>query len=122
MEKKIMLTPLELKVMDILWKLERAYIKDILAHWPEASKPAYNTVSTIVRILQDKKKYIGHMEKGRSHQYYPLVSKESYQQDFLENAVEKVFSGSVQSLLSALIEQENMTDAELEELKKLLDR
>lgn len=62
------------------------------------------------------------MEKGRSHQYYPLVSKESYQQDFLENAVEKVFSGSVQSLLSALIEQENMTDAELEELKKLLDR
>lgn len=116
------LTPLELKVMGVLWKLEHAFVKDILEHWPDSPKPAYNTVSTIVRILQDKKKgYIDHESHGRAHQYFPVISKEDYQQMFLENAVEKVFSGSVTSLLSTLMDNESVSKEELEELRKLLD-
>ncbi len=116
------LTPLELKVMDVLWKLERAFVKDILEHWPDESKPAYNTVSTIVRILQDKKKgFISHESHGRAHQYFPLISKEEYQQRFLDNAVQKVFSGSVSSLLSTLMDNESVSEEELDELRKMLD-
>lgn len=122
MNQLAILTPLELKVMDVLWKLKKAFVKDILEHWPDSPEPAYNTISTIVRILQDKKGYIGHVAHGRTHQYIPLVSKVEYQQVFLENAVQKVFEGSVSSLLSKLMDVENVSDKELDELKKLLNK
>ena len=122
MNQLAILTPLELKVMDVLWKLKKAFVKDILEHWPDNPEPAYNTVSTIVRILQDKKGYIGHVAHGRTHQYIPLVGKEEYQQVFLVNAVQKVFEGSVSSLLSKLIDVENVSEKELDELKKLLNK
>lgn len=115
-----MLTPLELKVMDILWQMESGFVKDILDNWKDESKPAYNTVSTIVRILQNEKQMIGHRAKGRTHEYYPLISKEDYQKFFLKNAVEKVFAGSVSSLLSTLMDDETINQQELDELKKLL--
>jgi predicted transcriptional regulator len=116
------LTPLELKVMDVLWKLKRGFVKDILEQWQEEPQPAYNTVSTIVRILQDKKGYIGHVAHGRTHEYVPLVSKEEYQHAFLDNAVDKVFHGSVSSMLSMLMDNDKVSKEELEELKKLLDK
>jgi len=117
------LTPLELKVMDVLWKLKKGFVKDILEHWPEEPKPAYNTISTIVRILEDPKKaYIGHIAHGRTHEYVPLVRKEEYKQAFLENAVEKVFEGSVASLLSSLMDGDKVSKEELTELKRLLDK
>lgn len=120
MDNLPILTPLELKVMDVLWNLQTAFVKDILEHWPEEPQPAYNTISTIVRILQDKKGYIGHHAYGRTHEYYPIITKEEYQHKFLENAVEKVFSGSVSSLLSALMDNEHISKEELDELKRLL--
>ena len=116
-----MLTPLELKVMDVLWALGKGFVKDILENWPDEPRPAYNTISTIVRILQDKKDFISHEAHGRTHEYYPLISKEEYQQMFIENAVEKVFSGSVSSLVSALMDTDNVSKEELDELKRLLD-
>lgn len=114
------LTPLELKVMDILWQIGSGFVKDILENWREEPKPAYNTISTIVRILQNEKEMIGHRAMGRTHEYYPLLTKEEYQKFFLKNAVEKVFSGSVTSLLSALMDNDNISPDEIDELKKLL--
>ncbi len=87
------LTSLELKVMTILWDLEEGFVKDILNKWPEEPKPAYNTVSTVVRILEDKGA-IEHNVYGRSHQYYPTISKKWYQQHFLSDALETLFDGS----------------------------
>lgn len=118
---KKLLTPLELKVMNILWKIEKGFIKDILEHWDEVPAPAYNTISTIVRILKDKKQYIGHRAFGRTHEYFPLVTKKDYQKSFINNAVNHVFSGSLTSLVSTLVDQDNLSSQELEELKSLLD-
>lgn len=121
MSNSPILTPLELKVMDVLWKLEKAFVKDIVEHWPDEPVPAYNTVSTIVRILQDKKGYIKHVAHGRTHEYIPIISKDEYQKNYLENAVEKVFEGSVSTLLSTLIDKEKISKKEIAKLRKLLD-
>lgn len=117
---KKLLTPLELKVMNILWTIKKGFIKDIREHWDEDPAPAYNTISTIVRILKDKKDYITHKAYGRTHEYYPKVTKEEYQRQFLDNAVNNVFSGSLTSLVSTLVDQEEISTSELDELRALL--
>mgnify|MGYP002640990179 CR=1 FL=1 len=67
------LTKAEEQIMHVLWELERGYIRDILEHLP-TPKPAYNTVSTITRILE-KKGFVGYTAYGKAHEYYPLISK-----------------------------------------------
>lgn len=116
-----LLTPLELRVMNILWKLKEAFVKDILEYWSEDSKPAYNTISTTVRILQEKG-YVDYKAYGRTHQYFPLLSKADYQKRFLSNAVENVFSGSMSNLVSALMDGKSMSEPELEQLEDLIKK
>ena len=118
------LTPLELQVMNLLWEKEKVFIKDLLEAWPSdknGKKPAYNTISTIVRILEKDKGFIGYKAYGRTHEYFPLISKNEYQKTFLKNAIDKVFSGSLTSLVSALVDDDKVNQAELDELKKLLE-
>jgi predicted transcriptional regulator len=117
---KKLLTPLELKVMNILWTIKSGFIKDIRENWDEDPAPAYNTVSTIVRILKDKKDYISHKAYGRTHEYFPKVTKEDYQRQFLDNAVSNVFSGSLSSLVSTLVDQDEISTSELDELRSIL--
>ncbi|MCF8219249.1 MAG: BlaI/MecI/CopY family transcriptional regulator [Bacteroidales bacterium] len=83
------LTKAEEEVMQILWKTGASFVKDILNEMPEP-KPAYNTVSTIVRILQ-KKEFVGHEAFGRSHQYYPLVSKEDYRHELVKSVIQRFY-------------------------------
>ena len=119
-----LLTPLELQVMNLLWQKERVFIKDLLEAWPtgkDGKKPAYNTISTIVRILEKDKGFIGYKAYGRTHEYFPLISKADYQKAFLKNAIDNVFSGSVTNLVSALVDEEKVDQGELDELKRLLD-
>ena len=118
MVKKI-LTPLELKVMNVLWRLENAFIKDILSNWDEQPPPAYNTISTIVRILADKG-FVGYEAHGRTHRYHPIISREDYQGDFLNNALKNVFKGSVSSLVSTLMDNGKVSDKDLADLKRLI--
>lgn len=73
------LTKAEEEIMQVLWKLKQAFVRDILEELPEP-KPAYNTVSTIVRILENKG-FVGHEAFGKSHQYYPLVAQDKYKRD-----------------------------------------
>ncbi|MEZ4827457.1 MAG: BlaI/MecI/CopY family transcriptional regulator [Bacteroidia bacterium] len=119
MELKL-LTPLELKVMNILWGMKKAFVKDIIAKWPENSEPAYNTISTIVRILEEKG-YVGHDSQGRSHQYYPLITKSKYQKRLISNVLDNVFSGSLTGMVSSLLDNEKISADELNELKRLID-
>lgn len=113
------LTPLELKVMNLLWKHKKAFVKDLLADWPKGEKPAYNTVSTTVRILEDKK-YVNHEAFGRTHQYFPLISKLEYQKRHISNVLENVFAGSAKTLISALVDDSKLSNKEIGEIEDLL--
>ena len=118
--KQKLLTNLELKVMNLLWDKEKAFVKQLIEAWDEEPKPAYNTISTVVRILQEKE-YIGHEAFGRSHQYFPLVSREEYQKRLVRNVLNNVFAGSVTTMISTLVDSEEMSDGELDDLRKMID-
>jgi BlaI family transcriptional regulator, penicillinase repressor len=108
------LTRAEEQIMQVLWSLEKAYVKDIIERLP-SPKPAYNTVSTIVRILE-KKGFVGHEAFGKTHLYRPLVAKEDYTQAFLKSFVRNYFDDSYQELVSFFAKDRNLTVSELEEI------
>lgn len=120
MEELKELTKAEDQVMQILWKLEKGFVKDIIDLIPEP-KPAYNTVSTIVRILESKG-FVDHKAYGKTHEYFPKISKEKYTKFYLNNLLKGYFNGSFQNLVS-FFAKENKIDAKdleriLEEIKK----
>lgn len=112
------LTRAEEQVMQLLWKLEKAFVKDIMELMPEP-KPAYNTVSTIVRILE-KKGFIGHNAFGKTHEYYPLVSKKDYTGTFLKSFIKNYFGNSYRQMVSFFAKEENLSVKEMEEIIGLL--
>ena len=112
------LTRAEEQIMQVLWSLEKAYVKDIIERLPEP-KPAYNTVSTIVRILE-KKGFVGHEAFGKTHLYHPLVAKGDYTQAYLKSFVRNYFGDSYQELVSFFAKDRNLTVAELEEIMAAL--
>ncbi|MEM9325508.1 MAG: BlaI/MecI/CopY family transcriptional regulator [Bacteroidota bacterium] len=112
------LTKAEEEIMQVLWHLENAFVKDVIEELPEP-KPAYNTVSTIVRILESKG-FVGHEAFGKSHRYHPLMSKDEYSKKFMRGFVSKYFSGSYQQLVSFFAKEKDMSLTELEEVLKQL--
>jgi predicted transcriptional regulator len=108
------LTRAEEQIMHVLWALEKAYVKDIIERLP-SPKPAYNTVSTVVRILE-KKGFVDHEAFGKTHLYRPIVAKEDYTQAFLKNFVKDYFGDSYQELVSFFAKDRTLTLAELEEI------
>jgi len=110
------LTKAEDQVMQILWKLEKAFVKDIVEEMPKP-KPAYNTVSTIVRILETKG-FIDHKSYGKTHEYFPLVSKEKYSKFYLNNMISGYFNGSFKNLVSFFAKENKLDANEIEELLK----
>ena len=119
MSKKL-LTALELKVMNILWDKKQAFVKELIEEWNEEPVPAYNTISTVVRILQEKG-FVGHKAFGRSHQYFPKITRNKYQKRLMRNVLDNVFSGSLKTMVSTLVSDDSLSDNELEELKDLID-
>lgn len=114
------LTKAEEQIMQILWKLEKGFVKDILEHLPKP-KPAYNTVSTIVRILE-KKGFVSHTAYGKTHEYYPVLSKEEYTRKFLKRFVENYFSDSFKEMVSFFAKEKDMSISELEDTMKMIYR
>jgi predicted transcriptional regulator len=112
------LTKAEEEIMHILWQIKKGFVKDILDHF-EAPKPAYNTVSTIVRILE-KKGFVGYNAFGKTHEYYPLISKENYTRFYLKTMISGYFNGSFSSLVSFFAQQESLSVKEIEALEKKL--
>ncbi|MCF8227933.1 MAG: BlaI/MecI/CopY family transcriptional regulator [Bacteroidales bacterium] len=113
------LTKAEEQIMQILWKLEKGFVKDILDRMPEP-KPAYNTVSTIVRILQ-RKGFVGHKAYGKTHEYFPLVSKKEYTRSFFRGFVKNYFGNSYKAVTSFFAKEEKLSLKELEEIKQLME-
>lgn len=116
-----LLTPLELKVMNILWKIKNGFVKDVLDAWAELPLPAYNTVSTTIRILQEKG-FVGFISIGRGYAYYPLISKSFYQKSLIVNVLENAFAGSASSLVSALVSDEKISEEEIKEIQDILSQ
>jgi BlaI family transcriptional regulator, penicillinase repressor len=112
------LTRAEEEIMHILWKIEKGFVKDILEHFPEP-KPAYNTVSTIVRILQEKG-FVDHKAYGRTHEYFPIVSKDEYSKMHLKTFVNDYFSNSFEKMVSFFAREKGITVKEMEEIMKIM--
>jgi BlaI family transcriptional regulator, penicillinase repressor len=112
------LTRAEEQIMHVLWALKQAYVKDIIERLP-SPKPAYNTVSTIVRILE-KKGFVDHKAFGKTHLYRPAVAKEDYTQAFLKNFVKDYFGDSYQELVSFFAKDKDLSLSELEDILSAL--
>ena len=110
------LTKAEDQVMQILWKLQKGFVKDIIEDMPNP-KPAYNTVSTIVRILESKG-FVDHKAYGKTHEYFPVITKEKYTKFYLNNLIKGYFNGSFQNLVSFFAKENKM---DVHELEKLLE-
>lgn len=113
------LTKAEEQVMEYLWALEKAFVKDILDQFPEP-RPAYNTVSTIVRILE-KKGMVGYNAYGNTHQYYPLVTPAGYRKGRFKDVLNKHFNNSYKKFASFFTKEEDVSIADLEEMKKIIE-
>lgn len=111
------LTAAEEEAMQILWDLGKAFVKDIIAQYPRP-KPPYNTISSVIRILE-RKGFVGHHSYGNTYQYYPQISKDEYKKFFLEDTLQKYFGNSFQNLVSFFAREE---DISLEELNRLVDK
>ena len=119
-KNKKILTKAEEQIMHYLWKIEKGFVKDIIEQFPEP-KPAYTTVTTIIRILV-KKGFIGYHQYGKTNEYYPLVSKSIYLDNHLREIVKKYFNGSVTKFASFFAQDDNLSISDLEEINKLIDK
>lgn len=113
------LTNKEEEVMHILWKLKKAFIKDVLFEFKDP-KPHYNTLSTIVRNLEDKK-YVSYNAYGKTHQYFPIVSKEDYRKKFFNTAIDSYFNSSYKNVVSFFAKEEKISIEELKEIIALIE-
>ena len=114
------LTRAELEIMQILWDRGSGFVNDILEALPEP-KPAYNTVSTVVRILE-KKGFVDHKAYGKSHEYYPIVDRDSYTQGFMSSVLNNFFGGSPSRMVSFLSSNKSISMEEADQIMKLLKK
>ncbi len=113
------LTKAELLIMQLLWTRQRAYVNDLLDDMPEP-KPAYNTVSTIVRILE-KKGFVSHENYGKTHLYHPVITRDEYLNGFMKGVLSSFFSNSVPELVSFLSKREGLSLKEADEIMKIIE-
>ncbi len=119
-EEKLELTRAEEEVMQILWEIKKGFVKNMVEMFPDP-KPAYNTVSTIVRILEAKG-FVGHTAYGKTHEYYPLVEKDEYRKKYLNSMLHNYFGGSFRQMASFFVKNEKMDTRELEEILNLMKK
>lgn len=114
------LTQAEEQVMHHLWKLKKAFLKDIIEAYEEP-KPAYTTVSTVIRVLV-KKNFIAYNTYGKTHEYYPLVSREVYFSGFFKSFLARFFNNSTSRFASFFTKDNELSVNELEEMKQIIER
>ena len=114
------LTKAEEQIMQILWQLNEAIVKDIIEQIPEP-KPAYNTVSTVVRVLENKG-FVDHKAYGNSHVYFPVISEADYKKFTFDKMMSSYFNNSYKSLVSFIANEKKLGVIELDELTNLIDK
>ncbi|MCH2033544.1 MAG: BlaI/MecI/CopY family transcriptional regulator [Tenacibaculum sp.] len=113
------LTKPEEQIMQYIWKLKKAFLKDIVEQFPEP-KPAYTTISTVVRVLV-KKNFLDYKTFGKTREYYPLVSKNKYFSEYMNDIIFSFFNGSSGKFASYFTKNEDLNLSELEEIKDLIE-
>ncbi|MFC4871018.1 BlaI/MecI/CopY family transcriptional regulator [Negadavirga shengliensis] len=113
------LTKKEEEVMKILWNLEKAFVKDMVAEFPDP-KPPYNTISSLVRILQEKG-IVGFKQYGNTYEYFPLLSKEAYRKAYMKKVINDYFDNSFSKAVASFIEEEQLDQKEIEAILKLIN-
>ncbi len=112
------LTRKEEELMKILWDIKEGFVKDIIEQYPDP-KPHYNTISSLVRLL-DEKGIVGHKAYGNTHQYFPIIKKQDYRSTFIKDVVREYFDNSYKQTVSLFIEEEKLSNDELDELIDLI--
>lgn len=115
------LTKAEERIMQVLWKLQKAFVKDIIDELEEEPKPPYNTISSIVRLLE-KKGYISYKAYGKTYEYFPAISKEDYTKTTFSKLFSGYFDNSPSSLLSFMVKEEKLSAQDIEELRALINK
>nr|WP_315239774.1 BlaI/MecI/CopY family transcriptional regulator [uncultured Flavobacterium sp.] len=113
------LTNKEEEIMHILWKLKKAFVKEVQAEITE-DQPHYNTLSTIIRNLEEKG-YVSHNAFGNTHQYFPIVSIEDFRKGFMSTAIDNYFNSSYKSMVSFFAKEEKISAAELREILAMIE-
>ncbi len=114
------LTKAEEQIMQVLWTLEEASVKEVIEKMPKP-KPAYNTVSTIIRILETKE-FVDHKPVGRGFIYFPVIDKETYSNQSLQKLMNGYFEGSFKSMVSFFVKENKMDISELESILKEVNK
>ncbi len=111
------LTRKEEEIMQILWKIKEGFVKDIINEMQEPTPP-YNTISSVVRILE-KRGFLGFRSFGKSHMYFPIIEKKSYRKHAFKTMMKGYFEGSYKNVISYLIDDESLSEKEMEEIDQL---
>lgn len=114
------LTRTEERIMQVIWDLKKVLVKDIIDKLPDP-KPPYNTISSVVRLLE-KKKYLGHKAYGKTYEYFPLISKAQYRKMSFKKLLSNYFGGSAESLLSYMVKEEELSKEEISKIREIIDK
>ncbi|MES2265792.1 MAG: BlaI/MecI/CopY family transcriptional regulator [Bacteroidota bacterium] len=115
------LTKTEERVMQVLWTLKKAFVKDIIEAMPDDPKPPYNTISSVVRLLE-KKGYVDYKAYGKTYEYYPAISKAEYRKASFKKMFTGYFDNSVESLLSFMVKEQKIGDEDIKKIKEIIDK
>jgi predicted transcriptional regulator len=119
--EKRLLTEVELELMSILWRIKEGSVAQVITELPKGRDLAYTSVSTILRILEQKK-ILGTRKEGRGHIYIPIMSKEDYEGKTVRHVVDHVFEGAPITLIKRLLDTVSINEKELEEIKRLIEK
>ncbi len=115
------LTKTEERIMQVLWRLQKAFVKDIIDELDDEPKPPYNTISSIVRLLE-KKGYVNYKAYGKTYEYFPAITKDQYTKTTFSKLFSGYFDNSPASLLSFMVKEEKLSEQDIEEIQKIIDQ
>lgn len=114
------LTKNEEKIMHILWSIKKGFVKDVIGKMPPP-EPPYNTISSIIRILE-KKGFVGHKAYGKTHEYFPIISKSAYRKFTFKDYVENYFEDSPENVVSYMVKEQELSPEEIRKMLELLEK
>ncbi|MEO1051714.1 MAG: BlaI/MecI/CopY family transcriptional regulator [Bacteroidota bacterium] len=114
------LTKTEERVMHILWRIKKGFVRDVLDQLPEP-KPPYNTISSVIRVLEQKG-FVGHKAYGKTHEYFPKVTKLAYKKFAFKNMISDYFDGSVENVVSFMVKEQDLDQSEIDEIKEIIEQ
>ncbi|MET3979912.1 BlaI family penicillinase repressor [Mucilaginibacter sp. UYP25] len=115
------LTKTEERVMQVLWNLKKAFVKDIIEAMPDEPKPPYNTISSVVRLLE-KKGYVDYKAYGKTYEYFPAISKADYRKASFKKMFTGYFDNSVDSLLSFMVKEQKLGEDDIKKIQEMIDK